>query len=78
VFSADSSLKQECELSAVERLTDSFDNSTASYLLTIISSTAHLSIAYRHGDRTFKNINTLEKNAKQNNQNIKWIFIIKV
>jgi len=34
-------------------------------LLMIVDSTAHLNIAYRHGDRTFKNINTLERMLKR-------------
>jgi len=66
VFFADSiGLEQERELRAVGRLTDLFDNSAALYLLTIINSTAHLNIAYRHGDHTFKNINTLERMIKR-------------
>jgi len=58
-------IEQERDLSAVGRLTDLFDNSAASSLLTIVNSTAYLNIAYRHGDRTFKNINTLEKMLKR-------------
>jgi len=43
----------------------------------IVDSTAHLNIAYRHGDR-FKKYKYFRKDAKKGNQNIKWIFRIKV